>query len=601
MSSSSLLHRVIVAHRCTSTHHHIAITALTLLEGEDAGKWRDLLLANHMELLDGAKAPDKVFKDFKNHVLHVSEGEWGGARDKALEWYANAVDHLKRKRWAKAAYALGVMSHYYADPIQPFHTGQTEEEGAVHRALEWSIAKSRHTIEAKIAETGYPKVPAGEGAGFVSDMVRAGADKSHPHYQTLIDHYNLDVGAKDPEAGLDQTLIDVISELVAYATAGLASIYQRAFDEAGVAPPKVSLSLLGYLSTLDIPLRWVTKKLADAEDRTTVQLMYDEWKATGKVVKALPDDDKAIRKLHARQVRRISVKELDALPAKPIGSKHVPLVAPEPQKEEVTRATPKAVEASKASKPEEAKPKPIAAPQPAPDESVEITSAENKPAARFKLKRKLKPEPVEGKAIETAIDAAIEAPKQDDVVSTKPERRKADVTPKPEAEPAVEAEAADIQIEDKQADDVAPPEWTQEDGLTLNAPVEEAPSIGRKTAARLRKVGIYTVGDLIDADVAEASAQLKVKFMSARTLSDWQDQTRLMLSMPSLRVHDAQILVGAGVRNVDDLANASARDLLDAAMDFLSSTDGARTVRGDYEPNAAEVDDWIGQARAVGE
>ena len=57
--------------------------------------------------------PDAKFKDFKNHVLHVAEGEWGGAADKATEWYANAVDHLRKRQWSKAAYALGVLSHYY--------------------------------------------------------------------------------------------------------------------------------------------------------------------------------------------------------------------------------------------------------------------------------------------------------------------------------------------------------------------------------------------------------------------------------------------------------------------------------------------------------
>ena len=181
-----------------------------------------------------------------------------------MTWYSEAVCHLKDKKWDKAIYALGVMSHYYADPIQPFHTGQTEEEGAIHRAVEWSIAKSRDTIKAKIDETGYPTVEAGEGPGFVSDMVRAGAEKSHPHYFTLIDHYDIDAGAKNPPAGLDQTLIDVIADLVAYATAGLAVIFERAFAEAGVAAPKVHITVPGYLATLDIPVRWVTKKLDDA-------------------------------------------------------------------------------------------------------------------------------------------------------------------------------------------------------------------------------------------------------------------------------------------------------------------------------------------------
>ena len=176
---ANLLRNVITAHHCRSTHHFIVMDALGLLDGKDADGWHDLMLSEHASLLAGAKAPDTEFKDFRNHVLHVSEGEWGGARDAAAEWYGKAVGALREKKWSHAAYALGVLSHYYADPIQPFHTGQSEEEGAIHRALEWSIAKSRAEIVRRIELKGYPDIGAGMGSGFVSDMVLAGAQRSH--------------------------------------------------------------------------------------------------------------------------------------------------------------------------------------------------------------------------------------------------------------------------------------------------------------------------------------------------------------------------------------------------------------------------------------
>ncbi|HRK68599.1 MAG TPA: zinc dependent phospholipase C family protein, partial [Hyphomonas sp.] len=187
----TLLERVIRNHRCRSTHHYIAFDALSLIGGEEGEAWKSLFLVHHEHLLEGAKAPDAKFKDFKNHVLHVGEGEWGGARAAATEWYARAVDLLRRKRWSEAAYALGVLSHYYADPIQPFHTGQTEAEGIIHRAVEWSIAKSRPEIDARIEANGYPEIEIPDGLGFVSEMVREGALLSHAHYFTFIDHYDL--------------------------------------------------------------------------------------------------------------------------------------------------------------------------------------------------------------------------------------------------------------------------------------------------------------------------------------------------------------------------------------------------------------------------
>lgn len=76
----TLLERVIRAHRCRSTHHFIAFDALSLIEGPEAEGWKSLMLVHHEHLLKGAKAPDDTFKDFKNHVLHVGEGEWRGAR-----------------------------------------------------------------------------------------------------------------------------------------------------------------------------------------------------------------------------------------------------------------------------------------------------------------------------------------------------------------------------------------------------------------------------------------------------------------------------------------------------------------------------------------
>ena len=753
MAPMSLLERVIIAHRCRSTHHYIAMDALPLLSGPDAEKWRNLMLVHNEELLKGAKAPDAVFKDFKNHVLHVGEGEWGGARDAAMAWYAEAVGHLQEKKWGKAIYALGVMSHYYADPIQPFHTGQTEEEGAIHRAVEWSIAKSRDVIKARIDEMGYPEIEAGEGAGFVSDMVRAGAEKSHPHYHTLIDHYNLDVGVKNPPAGLDQTLIDIISELVAYATAGLSVIYSRAFAEAGVAAPNVHITVPGYLSTLDIPIHWVSKKLDNAADKRTVTKMYREFKKTGKVIKTLPDDDKAIRKAHARQVMRRPLKELDEKELAPLGTQYEPRpehadFAQEVARELAEELAPKAEEAvdsvvdvkAVAAEPapaqeitvEEAKPvkkkkrtrkKPkmrvtadVAEPDTSANEDTERLAAEKaeaeglaaeqveaerltaerveqerieaEEAARLEAEATAKAEAEEAlrksnearakKAAEEqarleAEDMALIAEEEEEATRLAAEEKEmarfeareaaefARLKAEEEAElarmeaeeeariaaeeaelaaleaeeakelAAQEAERAEVEeaISDAETDEftleelaafdtnltdngsVAPPvesffEASAGDGqssersrtrLALNDPVIDAPSIGKKTARRLNRVGIFTVEDLLNSDVEEIAFELDVRHIDEPTLEDWKAQATLMIEVAGLRVHDAQILVGAGIRNGDDLANASATSIFHASMGFLKTSEGARIVRDDHVLRETEVSEWIDLAK----
>ncbi|MEL7285124.1 MAG: DUF4332 domain-containing protein [Pseudomonadota bacterium] len=562
----NLLELVILAHRCRSTHHYIAFDALQLLRGEGAEDWKNLLLKHHTSLLKGAKAPDTEFRDFQNHVLHVEDGEWGGARDAAMEWYGKAVEALRQEKWGKAAYALGVLTHYYADPIQPFHTAQSEEEGTMHRALEWSIAKSRDTIKALIDVRGYPKVSAGKETGFVADMVLAGAKYSNPHYQTFIDHYDLHKGVANPREGLDQTLLDILADLIAYATAGVATLFERAIEEAGVKAPKVDLDLPGYFAALDIPIRRITKRIADANDRKTVQKMYEEFVATGKVTKTLPADDKKIRELHCKQILRKPIEWLDAMPIRPIGTKHVPLTEhPQPveYKLKVVPVPTKAVT-----------PEPERTPTVAPDPIV------------FDPPNKL-PEPkvaetAESQEVETASAAEAMLAELDAVDS------KTESVPIKSEDNPVEAEATGSDEETE----------ARSNKLTLDSPVVDAPSIGPKTASRLERVNIHTIGDLLDADVDATVAALNVRYIKAKILSDWKDQTRLMVEAPGLRVLDSQILVGAGIRSVDDLAKASATKVLSAATNFLDTPQGARVLwGGENNVNRDEVESWISLAR----
>jgi len=526
---TSLLKHAITAHRCRSTHHFIAIGALDRFKGPQAKAWHDLILLHHEELLRGAKAPDAEFKDFKNHVLHVGEGEWGGARDAATEWYANAVLALRDGKWARAAYALGVMSHYYADPLQPFHTGQTEEEGAIHRAVEWSIAKSRAEIERRVAERGYPEIRLSKGPGFVSDLVLEGALKAHPHYDTFIDHYDIHAGISDPPSGLDDTMLDAIADLLAHATEGCAVLFERAIEESGAVPKPVNLSIKGYLATLDIPVQWVLKKIGDVTARSQVASMYKELQATGKVVKRLPEDDKAVRKLHAKQVLRVRLDELDARPLRALGTKHVQRT-------------------------------------PLPD--VNVPDA---PVSADPIAERPKPAPAGASADDPARLEAEDAG----------------------ADEYVDASAVYADAEPRSPSERAP--------FAMTDPVQKAPSIGKKTAARLNKVGIETVEDLLIMDAHEIADALKHSQIDAEQVQDWQDQAMLMLTVPGLRVHDAQILVGAGVRSAEALAEASVRDLMRAAMGFLGNPKTDRLIRAADQPDDAEVSHWIELARAANE
>ncbi|MBX3511482.1 MAG: DUF4332 domain-containing protein [Hyphomonadaceae bacterium] len=319
----SLLYAVVFASRCRSNHHRLAVDALRHLEGEDAEHWRNLLLHYHDEYLKGAKAPDDVFKDFKNHVLHVRDNDWGGAIEACEEWYRRTVRALAAEDWRQAAWSAGVMSHYYVDPIQPFHTHQTEEEGVIHRAVEWSFSKSYKTFQNILERErgGYPQIEAPSGADWLAQMVRAGAQASTQHYELIIDHYDLQAGVKDPPAGLDQEIKDAIAGLVGHAAVGLARILNRAFEEAAVKPPKVGANLQAVFLAMETPIQAVLKAMDDVAARREVEAQYQEYQRTGKVRTTLGEDDKVVRALYAAEVMKTPLSSLDAKWPREIGAK----------------------------------------------------------------------------------------------------------------------------------------------------------------------------------------------------------------------------------------------------------------------------------------
>jgi hypothetical protein len=305
----SLLFRVIFAAKARSTHHKLALDALRHLRGALSDQWVDAFLYYADAYLAGSKAPDDKFKDFKNHVIHVSENYWGGAVESAKNWYDRTVAALRDRRWNEAAYSAGVLSHYFTDPFMPLHTAQSESEGSVHRALEWSVTKSYEELQNLLIDDlgGYPDVQAPEGDDWLGAMIRAGARAAHGSYDALIDHYNVPVGVKDPPRGLDQECRDRLAPLIGAATVGFARVLERAIEEADVSPPLRSVSVPGFLESLDLPFQWIANRIHDSRERAAVEAIYEEFANTGKVIHALSEDDRAVRRMHAEEVLKISL------------------------------------------------------------------------------------------------------------------------------------------------------------------------------------------------------------------------------------------------------------------------------------------------------
>ncbi len=129
--------------------------------------------------------------------------------------------------------------------------------------------------------------------------------------------------------------------------------------------------------------------------------------------------------------------------------------------------------------------------------------------------------------------------------------------------------------------------------LELASPVVDAPSIGPRMAARLEKLGIYTVDQLLAANAEALTDKLNLRRIDAATIGAWQEQARLVCRIPNLRGHDAQLLVACNLTSPEELATMQAASVLSQVLVIAESSEGQRILRGSKHPDLAEVKDWL--------
>ena len=547
----NLLFNVVYAAHAKGTHHKLALDALRLLEGPESEHWRRLFLKYSELYLQGAKAPDNEFKDFKNHVLHVRDGYWGGAVEKVESWYNSLVKELAAEHWSEAVYAAGILSHYYTDPIHPFHTAQSEAENNIHRAAEWSISRSYGDLF-KLAQKDFAGLEVAIGAGphWLRELVCHGAETGNRSYEKLIAHYDINRGVVDPPAGLDSIGRRLVAELIAYATNGFARVLEHAFVEAKVAPPNVGLTIETLLATLTVPFKLISKRMENAEERRLIERMYDELRTTGRVELSLPEDDRVVRDLHAKEVlaprqarlgvRRTAVVCKKSVVAAPRAGENGPVKAPP--------ALAHAPGAVRAAVMMERETPAAAAPESVPVAAASPVTVAVAPAPVMVRAAVVKPAPV------TNVVAMVK--------------------------PAASREGPRLH-------------------LAVSDDLERAPSIGPKTAERFAAFGIKTVAEFLAGDPDAMAAKLDTRHITPETLRDWQDQSRLVASVPGLRGTHAQLLVGAGYRSVDALAAAEVDKLCAAVLAFRRTRDGQRVLRDGAAPDIERIKGWLESARSV--
>lgn len=525
---------LIYAAYARGTHRKLALDALRLSPGLEP--WQAVFLKHHFFYLSGAKAPDDKFHDYQNHVLHVAEGWWGGACRAAHAWFAHTVSALADGRWEEAAYAAGVLSHYVSDPFMPLHTGQSEAEGPVHRPAEWSIAKSYHDLRRLLVDEldGYPNVEVPSRDDWLEELLRRGAAEAHRGYDLLIDHYDVARAAADPPAALDDAARRLVARLLGLATATFAQVLERAVDQSRASPPALHLAPEGILAALMLPLGAVLARVDDLRQRARVRAICAEYQELGKVVANLPADERALRRLHADEVLRKPLTELDRETPRRCGQ-HYGESAPG----ELSAARPAPPRDSPAAHPPRTSPtversaQVPAVPQPAPAPPPGVASRSPRP-----------------------LDDDVEV----------------------RAEPRAERSG---QVRFR---------------LAQRCGIEDAPAIGPKAARRLQAVGIKTVGDLL-ATSAEVAAKKLGSPDRVEQIRQWQAQAMLACRMPEVHGHDVQLLVGSGIHRPEQLVRLSAEEVLERVRPFAESEVGQRVLRSGPLPDLDEVRNWIAWAR----
>jgi len=549
----SPLMTILRAAHCRSTHHFFAIDSLRLVQTDAGIRFRGILLKHHEKFLTGAKDPDDRFRDFQNHVIHVSDGYFGGAPRLAIQWYDRLMGHLVAGRWEDSAYAMGVLSHYFTDPLMPLHTAQSEREALVHRPMEWSICKSYDRILKLWTEDNLRLVfQLGDREDWLGEAILKGARFANRSYKRLVESYDIDLGTANPAAGLNPESLQTFAELFGLAITGLARIVERAAGEAearcGVTLPKVGLTMPALLAALQVPEQMWVRRIENFKERLAIKALIEEYRETGTVKENIPDE------VYVKQ-RVMEVRERESAWA--------------------TRQS------------ERVRARELAAAQTAPE-----TTAKTGAMAETRAMAEIITFPQTTGTASTLEAIAAEMPVES-----------AEVKPLAVAVPVSDDEGADDERPVSlpfptlaRTAEAAEPTSSEKLRLDRSDELSKAPSIGPKTAAAFAELKIFTVGEFLDAPAAAIVRRLDKQWITTHVITDWQAQTLLMCQVAGLLSRDVQMLVGVDIRTAESLAVAEATTLVAMMNRYATTSEGRRALRGASPADVFHVEQWIASA-----
>jgi hypothetical protein len=285
--------KILRAAHCHQTHQWFAVDALKLVQTDSGKRLARLLARYHDRYLTGAIDPDIRFRDFQNHVIHVNQGYWGGAPRVAHSWYDRMQRYLRSHRFADAAHAAGVLSHYFADVMQPLHTATGDREKILHAPIECSVSECYDEIYRGWQEDEMRVVfQLSHGVGWLGEAMLHGARFAHRKRNLLLSQYDLQAAAGDPRLGLNGQGKAALAEIFGLVITGLARLLERAAADAEAARderlPTCSLVVPTLLAGVEAPLRYGVARNKQHARRAEVTQLIDEFRQTGSLQTHLP-------------------------------------------------------------------------------------------------------------------------------------------------------------------------------------------------------------------------------------------------------------------------------------------------------------------------
>lgn len=154
--------------------------------------------------------------------------------------------------------------------------------------------------------------------------------------------------------------------------------------------------------------------------------------------------------------------------------------------------------------------------------------------------------------------------------------------------------------------------------LSRSSRIEDAPSMDDAMAARLRRVGVQTVGNLLDSNPEKVSLKLEEtsdsdfyrqrgmklghskgkpnRYVSPKRVARWQAESRLVCDVPNVRAFDSRVMVGCGIRTPRRLGTLTPRKLAKRVEKFLQTERGRQVLRSGNGYEVARITSWIVEA-----